>query len=31
MNTSTIVLIVVIIGLFVPYLIRRRTRLGRQK
>jgi hypothetical protein len=31
MNASTIILIVVIVGLFVPYVMRRRSRLGRQK
>jgi hypothetical protein len=31
MSTTTIVLIGVIVALFVPYLMRRRTRLGRAK
>jgi hypothetical protein len=31
MSTTTIVLVAVIVALFVPYLMRRRTRLGRAK
>ena len=31
MSTSTLVVIVVMVALFVPYLMRRRARLGREK